>query len=324
MKVLYMPLCLKEMTDRKEKFKKGNILIKEIMIGIVDVGGGNRGIYGAGVLDYCLDHGINFDYFIGVSAGSANGVSYLSKQKLRNYQFYTDYSFRQEYMGIVNFLRNRSFVNLDYVYSTLSNSDGENPVDYDAFIENQSNFVVVATNADTGQPVYFYKKDIKKDNYDFMKASSCVPVACSPYKINGKPYYDGGISDPIPFKKAFDDGCEKVIIILTKPKQYRRVPDKDVRLSKFIQKKYPNSAMKLANRSHLYNTSLEEALKLEKEGKVLIIAPNDLGNLDTFSRNKEQLDLLYKKGYYDAKKIKNFLLGTNIDAVSATESIGIS
>jgi len=44
------------------------------MIGFVDVGGGTRGIFGAGVFDYCIDHGIECDYFVGVSAGAANGV----------------------------------------------------------------------------------------------------------------------------------------------------------------------------------------------------------------------------------------------------------
>ncbi|MBQ1390429.1 MAG: patatin-like phospholipase family protein, partial [Firmicutes bacterium] len=51
------------------------------MIGIVDVGGGTRGIYGAGIFDYCLDQGIRFDLVIGVSAGSANGASYIAGQR---------------------------------------------------------------------------------------------------------------------------------------------------------------------------------------------------------------------------------------------------
>lgn len=277
------------------------------MIGIVDVGGGNRDIYGAGVLDYCIENDLNVDYFIGVSAGSANGVSYIAKQIKRNYRFYSQYSFRKEYMSISNFLFKGSLVDLDYIYSVLSNSDGEDPVDYDEFIKNKIDLEVVATDAETGEPIYFKKEELKRDNYNVLKASSCVPVACKPYNINGNLYYDGGISDPIPFHKAFQAGCDKVIIILTKPKNMLRNSKKDVKLSKFIEKKYPKAAEKMNKRYEIYNERLKEALELEKQGKVLILAPNDIYKLDTFSRNIGQLELLYKKGYYDAKKIEKFI-----------------
>lgn len=277
------------------------------MIGIVDVGGGNRDIYGAGVLDYCLDHNIQVDYFIGVSAGSANGVSYIGKQKKRNYSFYNEYSFRSKYKGLCQWLLHGSFINLDYIYSTLSNSDGENPVDYETFMRNPTKLEIVATNAVTGEAVYFQKRDMKKDQYEFLKASSCVPIACKPYEIDGIKYYDGGIGDPIPFLKAFEAGCDKVIIILTRPKYFYRNDKMDAKLSKFIERKYPKAAHGLRTRSTVYNHSLEEALRLEKEGKVLILAPNEVSEFDIFSKNHGKLDLLYEKGYYDARFIRDFI-----------------
>ena len=113
-------------------------------LGIIDVGGGFRGVYAAGVFDFCLDRDIHFDLVAGVSAGSANALSYLAGQRGRNYTFYTEYAFRKEYMGARNLLTNRSYVNLDYVYSTLSNSTGENPLDYPALEENPGELLVVA------------------------------------------------------------------------------------------------------------------------------------------------------------------------------------
>ena len=98
--------------------------------GVVDVGGGLRGIYAAGIFDHCLDADLRFDLCIGVSAGSANIASYLAGQRGRNHTFYTEYAFRKEYMSLRNFLRKRSFVDLDYVYSTLSDAGGEYPLDY--------------------------------------------------------------------------------------------------------------------------------------------------------------------------------------------------
>ena len=131
--------------------------------GIVDVGGGLRGIYAAGVFDWCLDQKILFDLCIGVSAGSANVVSYIAGQRGRNYRFYAEYSFRKKYMGIGRFLLKRSFIDLDYVYGTLSNSDGEYPVDYQKVAESASEMLIVATDARTGRVKYFDKGDIKQD-----------------------------------------------------------------------------------------------------------------------------------------------------------------
>ena len=150
-------------------------------IGIVDVGGGLRGIYAAGVLDYCMDQGIRFDVGIGVSAGSANLASYTAGQKGRNYQFYIEYAFRKQYMSLGNFIRKKSYVDMDYVYGTLCGADGENPLDYPALRDNPMEFYVVATDAETGQPKYFDKTDIRQDDYSIMKASSAIPFVCKPY-----------------------------------------------------------------------------------------------------------------------------------------------
>ena len=169
---------------------------------MIDVGGGFRAIYGAGVMDRMLEDGIHVDHCYGVSAGSANMVSYISGQHGRNHTFYTQYAFRKEYASLDSYVKNHNYANLDYVYSTLSNHDGENPVDYEVFAANPTEFTVVACNADDGSTKYFDKSDVGYDNYDIMKASSAVPVACEPYVIDGVPYYDGGIADPIPVQKA--------------------------------------------------------------------------------------------------------------------------
>ena len=208
-------------------------------IGIVDVGGGLRGIYAAGVLDYCMDQGIRFDVGIGVSAGSANLVSYTAGQKGRNYQFYTEYAFRKQYMSLGNFIRKKSYVDMDYVYGTLCGADGENPLDYPALRDHPMEFYVVATDAETGQPKYFDKTDIRQDDYSIMKASSAIPFVCKPYIVQGTPYYDGALGDPVPIEKAFQLGCDRVVVILTKPEQERRTPERDEKVASHIRKKYP-------------------------------------------------------------------------------------
>lgn len=275
--------------------------------GIVDVGGGLRGIYAAGVFDWCLDNNIRFDLCIGVSAGSANVAAYVAKQRGRNYRFYAEYSFRKEYMGIGSFLRKRSFIDLDYVYGTLSNSGGEAPLDYPKIMESNSEMLVVATNAETGEPKYFDKGDMKQDCYDIFKASSAIPFVCHPYSVEGIPYYDGALGDPIPIEKAFSLGCEKVVLILTKPKDIIRTPKKDETLAAGIRKKYPLAAEKLCKRAVRYNEGVELAKQYEKEGKLLILAPDDTCGMDTITRNLEAMKQMYGKGLRSAEQIKDFL-----------------
>ena len=175
-------------------------------IGVVDVGGGLRGAYAAGVLDYCLDNNIIFDLGIGVSAGSANMVSYAAGQARRNLQFYTEYALRSKYMSIRNFIKSGSYTNLDYVYGQLSNSDGEYPLDYSAVKASRTELLVVAANAETGQVKYFSNEDICQDKYDIFKASAALPFICQPYIIDKVPYYDGALADPVPVEKAFSEG----------------------------------------------------------------------------------------------------------------------
>ncbi len=274
-----------------------------LKIGVVDVGGGLRGIYAAGVLDYCMDQDIRFDLGIGVSAGSANLASYMAGQRGRNYQFYTEYAFRKRYMSFGNFITKKSYVDMDYVYGTLSRGDGENPLNYPALRDNPMEFFVVATDALTGQVKYFDKGDLHQDDYSIFKASSAIPFACKPYKVQGVYYYDGALSDPVPVEKAFQLGCERVVVILTKPERVIRTPERDEKIAACIRKRYPAAAEKLCQRAQRYNDSVALAQEYVRQGKALIIAPDDTCGVDTLKRSKESLRRLYKKGYKDGKKI---------------------
>lgn len=275
--------------------------------GVIDVGGGLRGIYAAGVFDWCLDNDIRFDLCIGVSAGSANVTAFVAEQRGRNYRFYAEYSFRKKYMGIGRFLRKKSFIDLDYVYGTLSNSDGEAPLDYQKIMESSSEVLVVATNAETGEAKYFDKSDMKQDCYDILKASSAIPFVCHPYTVEGIPYYDGALSDPVPIEKAFSLGCEKVVLILTKPKDMIRTSKNDEKLAAGIRKRYPLAAEELCKRAQRYNQGVELARQYEKQGKLLILAPDDTCGLDTLTRDLEAMKQVYGKGIGSAGQIKDFL-----------------
>ncbi len=277
------------------------------MIGVVDVGGGMRGIYGAGVFDYCMDKGISFDLCIGVSAGGANVLSYAAGQRGRNLKFYTDYAFRKEYMSMNNLAHQKNYINLDYIYGTLSNSRGEYPLDYKHLLASHKQVQIVATNALNGKTVYFDLRDMSQDHYDPVKASSCVPIANRPYRIDQIPYFDGGLSDPIPVNRAFRCGCDKVVVILTRPRDSYRVSDRDVSMALLLKRHYPASALRLAQRADLYNRQLDLIRKYEKKGRVVIVAPRDISGMKTLKKDRKAMEFMYHEGYEDAQEISDFL-----------------
>ena len=210
-------------------------------------------------------------------------------------------------MGLGEFLHHHSFLNLDYIYGTLSNSDGENPLNFDGIMKNPMEWYVAGTNAITGEARYFDRNDIKRDDYSILKASSAIPVVCEPQYIDNVPYFDGALGNPVPVKKAFEDGCDKLVLILTKPESLIQTPDNEKILAKMFQSKYPKAAHQLELRAERYNEGVALAQEYAKDGKAIIISPDDTCGVDTLVKNKSSLQKLYKKGYSDAEKISSFL-----------------
>lgn len=274
---------------------------------VIDAGGGFRGIYAAATLDRCLDEGVTFDLGIGISAGSANIASFLAGQTGRNYRFYTVYGKRKEYASLRNFLLKHTYIDMDYVYGTLTNADGEDPMDYDAFMENPMDFVVIASNAETGKAIYIPKSQIKRDAYDALKASSAIPGVCKPYEVDGVACFDGALGDPVPVQWALDQGYDKIVVLLTKPRDLIRESGSDEKLARLIRRRYPKAAEALCKRAERYNEGVALAKQLEAEGRTLIVAPDDTCGVSTLTRDKDALDALYAKGYGDGVAIKDFL-----------------
>lgn len=274
---------------------------------VIDVGGGIRGVFGAGVLDRCIELDINFDECIGVSAGSANIISYIARQRGRNYLFYHEYPFRKEYMSFSNVIKNGSYLGLDYIYSELSNAGCENPLDYDAVIKSKKNFYAVGTCADTGESEYFTKSDLIRNDYAVLKASCCIPIVCKPQNVGEKYYFDGGISDPVPIEFALNLGCDKIVLILTRPEDADVSFNMENVSSRLLKNKYPALCEKLLERGKKYNDGISLAKKLRDEGRLLIVAPNNTHGMNTLTKDKSAINDMYFDGYNSAQEIKRFL-----------------
>ena len=123
------------------------------------------------------------------------------------------------------------------------------------------------------------------------------------------PYYDGALGDPVPVEKAFQCGCDKVVVLLTRPADSPRGPGKDGFFADRIQHKYPFAARKLRTRVARYNEGVDLAKKYQAEGRALIVAPDETYGVDTLTRERASLMRFYHKGYRDAQAISAFLYG---------------
>lgn len=277
------------------------------LIGIIDIGGGLRGIYTSGIYDYLIDNNIDIEYCFGVSSGCGNLITYVAGQRGRTKKFYDEYSFDKEYMGVGSYFKRGMLLNLDYIYSDISNSTGKDPLDYEAIKNSPKIFRTVATKAETSTPQYFTKDDLSQDDYTLLKVCCALPAACrKPIKFKGGEFFDGGLSDPIPYKKAFEEGCDKLIICITKPIDFRKTPMTPW-LSKLFLFRYPKILESVLTMHNAYNNGIEEILELERQGKALVVYPRECFGIETLSKDKEGMQKLYELGYEDGKKIEEFI-----------------
>ncbi|MCR5273627.1 MAG: patatin family protein [Lachnospiraceae bacterium] len=277
-------------------------------IGLVVEGGGMKCAYSAGVLDKFIDCGINFDYVIGVSAGSANTASYLAGQRDRNLRFYTDYTDDPKYLSIKNFFEDGQVFGLQYIYGTLSNSDGLDPLDFEALKNNPAEYEIVATRRADGKPVYFNKSDLKPDDYTAIMASCALPVYCKPVKYKGKYYYDGGVSDAIPAKRAFDRGCDRIVVITSKPRGFVKKPEGAKHIYHQVLKDFPNLVDAIDNRHVMYQKAMRQLKKYESEGKAFVFAPSNPPKMSSFTKDPATERELYDLGLSDFENLKADLL----------------
>ncbi len=277
-----------------------------INAGLVLEGGGMRGVYTAGVLEYFLDQGISFPYVIGVSAGAAMAASYLSMQKGRNKQVNIGYVNDPRYISWRNFIKTGQAFGMDFIFDEIPNQLV--PYHYDQFYQNATEFVVGTTDCVSGTPIYFSKDDYGKDMLKVLRASSSLPFLAPEIHYKGKVLLDGGISDPIPLKKSIQDGNKRNVVVLTRNEGYQKKPSKIQFLVKRKYSHYSGLQKAIANRYQVYNDTLTYLKEEEQKGNVLIIRPTEPLEVGRMERNPTKLERLYHQGYEDAKKIESHLL----------------
>lgn len=264
--------------------------------GIVFEGGAFRTIFSCGVMDAFIENDIYPDYVLGTSAGAAYSPSYLARQKERNLKIITEYVNDKRYMGMNNLIdkNNRSLYGLEFAYETIPNELV--PFDYDAFEKWGGEFYAVCTNVLTGKAEYFPYDGKDKTNL-VLKATCALPKLFPYIYINDTPYLDGGLSDSIPYEKAFADGCDRVVVVLTREAGYKKTTSSSTKIMVRTYLNYPELAKDLIHRAGRYNRCVRKLEHLEKQGKVIVIRPTSTKGFSRLEKNIDKITALYNDGY---------------------------
>lgn len=263
-------------------------------------GGAMRSLYTSGVLDVFMNNNIDIDCTVGVSAGALVGSNYVSNQKGRTANININYCKDSKYIGVGAIRNNKGLVGFDYLFGEISKN--KLPFDEETFYNSKKRFVVGATNCKTGKTEFFEKESV--NIYKILQASSSMPIVSSIVDINEKPYLDGAIDCNIPIEWAIEQGYEKIVVVLTRNKEYKKEPisTKMKRVYDIAYKQYPELVQSLYDRSDKYNNLYKKIQQLEQEKKIIVFQPKEAVKISRLEKNQHKLRDLYEQGLEDAER----------------------
>lgn len=264
-------------------------------------GGALRSVYTSGVLDVLMKYNIEANYVLGVSAGALTGMNYISKQPKRSAKINIEYCDNPRYIGRKALRKEKGLIGYDYLFNEISKKDY--PFDYETFKSSNQKFISVITNCEKGITEYVEKNDCKEDIFKVVQASSSMPLCSKMVKIGNNHYLDGAVTMPIPVDWAIEQNHKNILVVLTRDREYRK-PEISYTMKKVYKRvynKYPKLVEKLLTMPERYNKLKEHINDLEKQGRIMVIAPKLPVTVSRLEKNKDKLQDLYKEGIKDAE-----------------------
>ena len=265
-------------------------------------GGAMRGLYSAGVLDVFMQNNITTDAIYGVSAGALFGINFKSRQIGRAIRYNLKYAHEKNYMGLYSLITTGNIMNKDFCFNKLVHKLDK--FDFETFNNSPIDFFAVVTNVESGNAEYIKITDARQE-LEALRASGSMPFVSRCVEFNGKKYLDGAISDPIPLQKVLDEGFEKIIVVLTRPENYRK--HKEHLPYSIFYKSYPNFIKTATSQFEHYNQTLELIKKYEKEGRIFVLRPSQNLKIARVEKNLKKLNAIYQLGIDDCN--------TNLEAL---------
>lgn len=262
--------------------------------GLVMEGGAMRGLFTAGVIDVMMENGVEFDGSIGVSAGACFGCNYKSRQIGRALRYNINYCKDKRYCSVTSLIKTGDMFGADFCYNIIPNE--LDLFDYEAFKNNPMTFYAVATDVNTGKPVYKKIDVCNETDLEWIRASASMPLVSRIVEIGGRKLLDGGISDSIPLRAFEKIGYEKNVVILTQPKSYKKTPNKAIGAMKLALKKYPELIKAMEQRHIMYNKETRYAFSQQEKGKALVICPDEPLPIGRIEHDPDVLMKVYNIG----------------------------
>ena len=277
--------------------------------GLVLEGGGMRGLFSAGVMDVMMEHGIRFDGIVGVSAGATFGCNYKSHQPGRVLRYNVRFKDDPRYMGLRSLLRTGDLVEAEFSYHTMPNE--LDVFDRETYENDPTEFHVVCTDVETGEPVYHRIDVMEDEGLDWIRASASMPLVSRPVALDGRLLLDGGISDSIPLRYFQGLGFDRNVVILTQPKGYFKRRTKLMPLFHLFMRRYPAIVRAMGRRHLMYNDELSYLSEQERRGNILLICPQETLPIGRTEQKEEKMRRVYgmgrQKGLEMIQTIKDFL-----------------
>lgn len=262
-------------------------------------GGGFRGIYTSGVLDYFMEQGLYLPKVYGISAGALNALGYAAKQPGRNAQINFRFCHDKRYISVHNMLKYRCAFNLEFIFDTIP--ERYIPFDYSTFFSSPVQVSVGATNLLTGRCDFFGKDQMDKKLFP-ARASAALPLFSYIFYLNGVPYLDGGIACPIPIARSVRDGNKKHVIILTRNASFVRKPTSHMHLIRQVYRQYPNFIATEEKRHLIDRRQRSSCALLSKTGQAFVLQPKQPLTISAMRADEQSLRELYIQGYEEAKE----------------------
>ena len=262
--------------------------------GLVLEGGAMRGLFTAGITDVMMEAGIEPDGVIGVSAGAAFGCNIKSRQPGRAIRYNTRFANDPRYSGLRSLLKSGDYFNAEFGYHIVPKQ--YDIFDVETFEQNPMVFIVVCTDVLTGQAVYHRMDRVSFDELEWLRASASMPLASKVVEVGGRKLLDGGVADSIPLEYFEHIGYDRNVVILTQPAGFVKEPNKLMPLMRLGLRRYPKMVEALAMRHEMYNRELEYVRQAEREGRCLVIRPEEKIPIGHISHDPEQMRRVYEIG----------------------------
>ena len=253
-----------------------------------------RGLFTAGIIDVMMEAGVEPDGLIGVSAGAAFGCNYKSRQPGRVIRYNTRFAKDPRYSGLRSLIKSGDYFNAEFGYHIVPKQ--YDIFDVETFDKNPMEFIVVCTDVLTGEAVYHKMDHVSFDELEWLRASASMPLASKVVEVGGRKLLDGGVADSIPLEYFERIGYDRNVVILTQPQGFVKEPNKLMPLMKIGLRKYPNMIKALATRHLMYNRELKYVREAEREGRCLVIRPEEKIPIGHISHDPDEMRHVYEIG----------------------------